>query len=243
MHNFSFGDHADRFDEHITRSIPGLALLRRIVVDISRTFVQPQTKVIDIGCSTGAVIRAIRDANEHGPEGARYIGLDVERRFTEHWRQNPAVRFHLEDARTYAGLQNLSLVTSLFTFQFMPEGDRLPLLRRIYEGLIEGGALIIAEKVLAETARFQDLFIGPYYDFKRQEGFRADEILDKQRALRACMRLSTEKELIELLAVAGFDRHEIHRFWQSYLFMAFVAVKRSAPRRNDIVVAPKLVAA
>jgi tRNA (cmo5U34)-methyltransferase len=231
--DFDFADHATGFDEHIRHSIPGLDVLRNMVVDLSRTFVQSGTKVLDIGCSTGAVLAAVRDANAGIRAGVHYVGIDEEDAFRFAWAKHSGsgIGFQVEDVCKYGGFENSSLVTSLFTMQFIPEGDRPALLRRIHGGLIVGGGLIIAEKVLAETARFQDIFFGAYYDFKRRS-FSEAAILDKQRALRAKMRLWSESELIDALDAAGFDRIQIHRFWQSYLFMGFVAVKRSLHARK-----------
>lgn len=227
--DFDFADHANGFDEHIRRSIPGLDVLRRMVVDLSQTFVQPQTTVLDVGCSSGSMLRSIRDANVNARARVQYIGLDAQPAFGSDWERlaAPDLDFTAADARTCARLNNASLVVSLFTMQFIPEGDRIALLCRIHDGLIGGGALIIAEKILADTARFQDLFLGPYYDFKRRS-FSAAQILDKERALRAGMRPWSESEMIDALATAGFDRVQIHKFWQSYLFIGLIAVKQSA---------------
>jgi tRNA (cmo5U34)-methyltransferase len=229
--DFSFATHADGFDDHIRQSIPGLDALRGMTVDLSRHFVQPNTTVIDIGCSTGAVLRAIRDAHQASRATASYVGVDIERRFDSHWRElaAPNLRFEVADARTFGGLQNMSLAISLFTLQFIPEADRLALLRRVHDGLIEGGALIIAEKVLAPTARAQNLFLGPHYDFKRRT-FSEKEILEKERALRWPMHVWYEGELIEVLCEAGFEVQEINRFWQSYFFIGLIAEKRAIGR-------------
>jgi tRNA (cmo5U34)-methyltransferase len=233
MHDFRFADHTRDFDEHIRHSIPGLDILRSMVVDLSRTFVQPETKVLDIGCSTGTLLSAIRDANSGIRAGVCYIGIDAENAFRPTWGEHSGtgIGFDVHDARKYRGFHDTSLITSLFTLQFIPEGDRPAVLRQIHEGLIEGGAFIIAEKVLAETSRFQDLFLGPYYDFKRRS-FGATEILDKERALRAGMRLWSEAELSDALAAAGFGPLQIHRFWQSYLFIGLIALKRPVIGRN-----------
>lgn len=234
--DFSFAEHANGFDEHIRQSVPGMDMLRGMTVDLSRHFVQPNTTVLDIGCSTGAVLRAIRDANQASRATASYIGVDIERQFDSHWRERAAanVRFEITDARTCGDMKNMSLAVSLFTLQFIPERDRLALLRRVHDGLIEGGALIIAEKVLARTARAQNLFTGPYYDFKRRS-FSEKEIPEKERGLRGPMHVWYERELLEALCEAGFDVAEIDRFWQIHFFVGMVAVKRTVGR-------PKIVA-
>ena len=97
------------------------------------------------------------------------------------------------------------------------------LLRRIYEGLVEGGALIIAEKTVAETGRIQDAITFPYYDFKIKMGFSEKDILDKERALRGQMTLWTETELKRALRQVGF--REIESIWRNYMFVGHLALK------------------
>jgi tRNA (cmo5U34)-methyltransferase len=59
----------------------------------------------------------------------------------------------------------------LFTLQFIPPRDKLPLLRQIYNELVEGGALLSAEKTLAQTSRVQAAWTFCYYDQKLENGF------------------------------------------------------------------------
>jgi tRNA (cmo5U34)-methyltransferase len=225
VHDFSFAEHAHDFDRHIRDSIPGRTELYDMCVRLSQRLVQNDTTVIDIGCSTGTLLRAIRDANQDRRRSVSYLGIDVERGFSEHWRTRRArnVRFQICDARSFDGYENLSLACSLFTLQFIPERDRLSLLRRVCDGLIEGGALIIAEKVLANSARFQDALTFDYYDFKLQN-FSAQEILDKERSLRGQMVLWDETRLRDALRDAGFQP-AVQSFWRNYFFVAMVAMK------------------
>jgi tRNA (cmo5U34)-methyltransferase len=222
---FSFAAHARDFDRHIRDSIPGRTDLDDMCVRLSQRFVQNDTTVVDIGCSTGALLRSIRDASQDRRRSVSYLGIDVESGFSEHWRARRArnVRFRICDARSFDGYENLSLACSLFTLQFIPERDRLSLLRRVCDGLIEGGALIIAEKVLANSAYFQDALTFDYYDFKRQS-FSAQEILDKERSLRGQMVLWDEARLRGALRDAGFQL-VVQDFWRSYFFVAMVATK------------------
>jgi tRNA (cmo5U34)-methyltransferase len=163
--DFSFAAHARGFDQHIQESIPGLEILRAMSAEFSRYFVQNETKVVDIGCSTGALLRSIRDKNEPSRRSVNYLGIDEVQNFREHWRGRRAanLRFEVRDARSFDGFENMSLVCSHFTLQFIPERDRPALLRRVYEGLNDGGALIMAEKVLAKSAKFQDMLTFPFY--------------------------------------------------------------------------------
>jgi tRNA (cmo5U34)-methyltransferase len=223
---FSFGNHAPKFDSHIRSSIPGYKDgLLRTCVRLSRRFVQPDTTVMDVGCSTGHLLAAIRRANLTCRAGVDYVGIDCEPNFGEHWKRRKArnIDFETCDARTYEGFKNVSLTFSLFTVQFIRPMDKLPLLSRIYAGLVEGGALIIAEKTLAETARLQDALAFPYYDYKLERGFSPTQILDKERSLRGQMTLWTEAELRAALSQAGF--REINPIWRSLMFVGLLALK------------------
>ncbi|MBE0705201.1 MAG: hypothetical protein IH582_18910 [Afipia sp.] len=89
--------------------------------------------------------------------------------------------------------------------------------------MVDGGHLIIAEKLLASSARYQDALTFKYYDFKRDRGIPADEILDKERSLRGFMSSYTRDELIGVLKEVGF--RDIQEFWCQFPFVGFIASK------------------
>jgi tRNA (cmo5U34)-methyltransferase len=82
---------------------------------------------------------------------------------------------------------------------------------------------MIAEKVLASSARLQDALTFPYYDYKLERGFSAAEILDKERNLRGQMTLWTASELGQALRCAGF--REIEPMWACFPFVGLLAIK------------------
>jgi tRNA (cmo5U34)-methyltransferase len=224
--DFSFGDHAPTFDKHIRDSIPGYKdVLLPMCVGLSSRFVQPDTRVVDVGCSTGHLLASIRRANSACRAGVEYIGIDCEPSFGEHWNRRRAetMSFVACDARIYEGFENVSFAISHFTIQFIRPVDKLPLLNRIHTGLVDGGALIIAEKTLAETGRHQDAVTFDYYDYKRKRGFTPEQILDKERSLRGQMTLWTEAELKAALVQAGF--RDINPIWRNLMFVGILALK------------------
>jgi tRNA (cmo5U34)-methyltransferase len=228
VRDFSFPEHAGVFDQHIRDSIRGLDNLRDDCVALSRYFVQSGTTVVDIGCSTGSLLRTIRDANEPSRPLVEYFGIDMKPEYEIHWRARRAdnVRFEVRDARSFV-FENASLACSTFTMQFIPERDRSRLLRRMHDGLVEGGALFVAEKILANGAWSHDMLRSVYYDHKRLS-FSAEDILDKERSLRGQMNLWSEARWEDALSEAGF---EFQRFWQNHLFVAWVA-RKGTPRRS-----------
>jgi tRNA (cmo5U34)-methyltransferase len=222
--DFSFGDHAPLFDSHIRSSIPGYKELVRDCVSLSLRFVQPGTMVTDLGCSSGHLLASMRKANQAARPDVDYLGVDREPGFSSHWdrRRSKNLRCEVGDVRT-CRFGNVSLACSLFTVQFIPPADKLPLLSRVYGGLVEGGGLIVAEKTLAESARLQDALTPIYYDYKRDRGFSPVHILDKERSLRGQMTLWTEAELRAALSQVGF--REINPIWRSLMFVGFLALK------------------
>ena len=56
-----------------------------------------------------------------------------------------SVDFQKKDVRGYK-FENCSLVTSIFTLQFMPRKDRFDVLQNIYNGLNHGGAFLSSQQ-------------------------------------------------------------------------------------------------
>jgi tRNA (cmo5U34)-methyltransferase len=221
--DFSFADYADSFDEHIDASIPGCADLKAKVVALSRRFVQDATSVVDIGCSTGRLLRRVRDYNRHARPSARYVGIDFEQAFASRWQElsAPDLEFRCCDAREFE-FDRVSLALSLFTVLFVPPADKVALLRRVHSGLVGGGALILAEKTHAESGRLEDAF-GAAYRADKRAVFTDEHILDKEEQLQGRMTPWTERELRDALREAGF--RDVEGFWGSYRFVGLIALR------------------
>ena len=215
MVDFTFAHREEGFDEHIEKSIRGYSQLMEDVVALSRYFVENGTTVVDIGCSTGKMTKALIDYNRDHIEGS---GVDTSK-FKR--KNNSNVQFEDSDARYYQ-YENCSLITSIFTLQFMPKCDRKDTLEGIYEGLNEGGGFIFAEKTICENAQVQDMITFNYYDYKRKS-FSTEDIMDKERELRHMMKPNTWKEIENMLMDVGFN--VVQPFWRNHAFVGAVAIK------------------
>jgi len=224
IQKFDFSQYAPHFGEHIEKSIPGYRRLQDKCVSLSQRFIQDDTTVVDVGCSVGDLIARVRNHNQLCRNGVEYIGIDVERKYAEHWEKFRAddLRFRASDLRTFEGFERMSLVFSLFTLQFVPEKDKLGVLRQLRDGMVAGGALLLAEKVLASSARLQDALTFPFYDYKRRS-FEDKEILDKERSLRGQMTGWSQKKLVKVLKRdLGF--REVETIWNDFPFTAVLAL-------------------
>ena len=211
---FSFDTIKD-FDDHISKSIPGYEDMFRAVVSMAKYFVRDGTNVYDLGCSTGRLLGALSGTS------AKLIGIDKSKNLLPTCKQSIAT-FLEADLNEPFVFVNSSLVVSLFTLQFLEKRVRADVVRRAWEGLNKGGALILAEKVYSRSPMTQDIFTFLYYDFKG-ESFSSDEILAKERDLRSLLLPLTERENVELLEAAGFRCWDV--FWRRFNFEALVAVK------------------
>ena len=109
MVDFTIAHREEGFDKHIEQSIRGYSDLIQDVISLSRHFIEDNTNVVDIGCSTGKMTKALIDYNLDQCNNTKYIGLEIAEGFqgdlqkrkeeiNEYYRN---VRFEDSDARLY----------------------------------------------------------------------------------------------------------------------------------------------
>ena len=119
----------------------------------AQQFGRANTRFYDLGCSRGAAIAAML---RRKPTDTVVIGVDTSEDMLQIARselhghiQRDEVRLHEADITDYP-IENASLVAMNYTLQFISEQARRPLLQRIYDGLVDGGALVLSEKVIGD---------------------------------------------------------------------------------------------
>jgi tRNA (cmo5U34)-methyltransferase len=117
--------------------------------------------------------------------------------------------------------ESADLIVSFYTLQFVPLRVRQEVLDRVHRALSPGGALILFEKVLAPTARTQEIAVGAYLDWKRRQGFSDEEIAAKNRSIRGVLQSLTPEENAAMLREAGFG--ETIQVFRWVLFEGLVA--------------------
>ncbi len=219
--DFTFAHVQGGFDEHIKLSIRNYDQLLQDVVDFSRYFVEDDTNIVDIGCSTGKLTDLLYISNKDHCKQGNYIGIEIAEGFQKDLQKHSQYEFIYADVRDYKFV-NCSLITSLFTLQFMPKKDRLEVLKNIYNGLNTGGAFIFAEKIMCRNTAIQDMLTFNYYDYK-SKNFSSEEIMLKEKQLRHMLKPNTWKEIQVSLTDAGFTAYE--RIWQNHMFIGAIAIK------------------
>jgi tRNA (cmo5U34)-methyltransferase len=216
-HNFSFGT-ITNFDAHIDESIPHYSTMNNNIVSMSDYFIDEGTNVYDIGCSTGKLLRRLKENRDN----TQFIGLEINENFTKDFKQEKNLTLMQKNLLEFDDFHNASLITSVFTLQFIQQKDRQAVLQNIYNGLNKGGAFIFSEKVISKYSKLQDIFTFLYYDFKKNN-FTADEILNKEVDLRSIMKPSTIEDNFTMLREVGFKEFDV--VWRNFNFLSIVAIK------------------
>ena len=219
------GNVPDNFVSHIRQSVPLYEEGHSLVCQLSDYFVSSTSTVYEIGVSTGELLRKVAVHNAHR-QGAQFIGMDVEDAMTKKARAHTAdvtsITILDEDARTFP-FEKSDLIISYYTLQFIPPRDRQDLFNKLYEALNWGGALIMFEKVRAPDARFQDMAVGLYNEFKLQQGFDHEEILSKTLSLKGVLEPFSTEGNLALIKRAGFV--DVMTIMKYVCFEGFVAIK------------------
>lgn len=219
---------AEVFDDMLARSIPYYADLQLMITTLAAKHYREGTAIYDLGCSTGTTIINLSSGIKE--KSLKIIGVDSSQPVIER------ARLKLENAGlTNAELvcrdvmdveiKNASVVIMNYTLQFIPPEKRHVLLKKIYEGLVPGGVLLLSEKVVEDSSQATELFVEEYYDFKRTMGYSELEISKKREALDDVLIPFTTEEEFELLGGAGFEASSI--FFKCYNFASFIAFKGS----------------
>jgi tRNA (cmo5U34)-methyltransferase len=212
--NFSFNT-IKNFDDHIEKSIANYDLLAESIKIMADFFTIEDTSIIDIGCSTGKMLESI---NHKG------IKIGIDNSFNLLPKSHDNTFYFQEDLRDFDDYKNASLVMSIFTLQFVDKEYRQRILKKIYDGLVDGGAFIWAEKVVCESGQNQEIMTFVHYDYKLKS-FNSDEILDKEKDLRLLMRTQTSNENIKMAEKAGFTDNLL--FWKFYNFECWLLRKKA----------------
>lgn len=227
--NWSFaGEAAERFDGHVSKSVPLYDEGHRIICGLSDFFVARDSVVYELGCSTGSLTLALAEHNRE-KRGARFIGVDIEPEMIEKaeakrlaaGRDN--VEFRADDILGLE-LEPCDFVTAYYTVQFVRPMVRQMLVNRIFAALNWGGAFVLFEKVRGPDARFQDILTAMYsYDYKLAQGYNADEIVSKARSLKGVLEPFSTQGNLDMLARAGFK--DVMTIMKFISFEGFVAIK------------------
>ncbi len=221
---------AEVFPDMLRRSIPGYQASLEAIGSLAARYVRDNTACYDLGCSLGAATLAMRQGIR--ASGCRIVAVDNAPAMVERCSEIVAtdrsaghgipVEVTLGDVLD-TPIDNASMVVLNYTLQFISPERRDELIRRIANGIVGGGLLVLSEKVLDEDRHMEDLLFELHHEHKRRNDYSALEISRKRAALENVLIPETVAQHRERLLGAGFAHVAV---WLRYFnFVSIIAIK------------------
>jgi len=224
------------FTDMINRSVPGYAMILEMLGVMAQRFAQPDSTCYDLGCSLGASTLAMRckldeleQVQSDPQQQYRIVAVDNSEAMIDRCRVNLSrVPSRIQTELYCQGLeqtpiQNAAMVVLNFTLQFIPIEERLPLLCRIADGTLPGGALVLSEKIVFPNEPDQRRMTDLHHAFKRSRGYSDLEISQKRAAIENVLVPESVEQHIQRIKKAGFSRAQV--WFQCFNFVSFLAIK------------------
>lgn len=217
------------FDDMVSRSVPFYSELQQTFLKLGHSFAQSNSKVYDLGCSTCTTLALMASAIDD--KSVKFVGLDNSQAMLDKASEKleqvglaDRCELKVADLTEDFEIENASVVFMNWTLQFVRPLHRDRLMRKIFAGMKEGGALIVTEKVVVSDSMINGLYIDYYHDYKRHQSYSDEEIARKREALENVLIPYRVDENIELMKRAGFQTVDV--FFKWYNWAGFIAVKR-----------------
>lgn len=212
------------FEDMLERSIPQYRLMRRMVHRLISEYARSEQVILDLGCSRGGafeeIVSELSESYFLGIDASEPMVQEAKKRYSD-FEQVEIQQFDLRNG--FPIQENACVILSILTLQFIPIEYRQTVIEQAYEVLNQGGALIVVEKVLGNTARLDQLLVKLYYEMKAGNGYTQESIQTKRRSLEGVLVPVTAKWNEDLLRQAGF--RQVDCFWRCLNFAGWIAIK------------------
>ena len=181
----------------------------------------------DLGCSLGAatisMAKAITDQN------CQIIAVDNSEAMIKRCKENINKALITTPAKIICqdiqgtNIENAKIVILNFTLQFIEHDKRAELLKKIYDGLVKYGILILSEKITFNKQSDIEFNKSLLVAFKKANGYSDLEISQKRTALEKVLVPDTIEQHQERLKQCGFTESKI--WYRCLNFASMIAFK------------------
>ena len=226
---------ADVFADMISRSVPGYQQILDLVPTLVRYKQYLEGNFYDLGCSLGAGMLALASGVRNPiqnttPPSRTIIGIDSSQAMLTQAQTNlqadPELSdlFELRHERLQdSQLSEAAIVLMNFTLQFIPIAERQALLQDIFDNTVEGGILVLSEKLLYAEAMTDRALIDIHHQFKADQGYSQLEIAQKRDAIENVLLPETLDTHIARLRKVGYL--VVTPWIQNLQFTSILAIK------------------
>ncbi|MGK5095347.1 carboxy-S-adenosyl-L-methionine synthase CmoA [Deltaproteobacteria bacterium TL4] len=218
---------ANVFEDMLARSIPLYQQLLSLTLENGIRFYQPETRIYDLGCSTGTLMEQLVCVLQR--QHPQIVGVDASEAMLHKakqkltpFAQNATIEWICQDI-SQTPILNASVVIMNYTLQFVALEKRQEVLSRLFSQLNPGGVLLMSEKTQSQHPTMLAVETQSFDNYKRSNGYSELEIEQKRKALENVLHCLSPQQNLELLKNAGFPAVEIILKW--YQFTTFLAIK------------------
>ena len=215
---------ASVFDDMLVRSVPFYDVVQKLIISLILAEEKEGMKVLDLGSSTAGFLLEL-----HGKKRLNMTlkGLDNSEAMLKRAEQKcqafaADIKLELADMLAYE-YRDEDVIISNYTLQFIRPIQRIELVKKLYDGLNDGGMFIFSEKVVFEDKVLDKEMIDIYHHYKKEQGYSEYEIAQKREALENVLIPFTIKENMQMCQEAGFTQIETIFQWAN--FVTFVVKK------------------
>ena len=207
--SFNDSETVQKFDEHVSKSVPLYRESHELVLDLLPFFVSSgPARVLDVGSSTGVFLAYLR--NRYSDLELELFGIDISEQMTGRALQEFGSLASWETVNFLDFSESaFDVITCFYTLQFVPTRNRQAFVDKVFDDLNWGGGLFMFEKVRGSDGRFQDLLTDSLVSFKERQGLDRDQIYLKARSLRGVLEPFSSAGYRDLLLRAGFQDIEV----------------------------------
>ncbi len=215
------------FPDMIKRSVPGYEMIISMISMLTEKHYIEGTACYDLGCSLGASTFAIneglkcRNADIYAVDNSEAMITNLESKLSEFRTGNNIIPV-CGDIKEIE-FKPASVVVMNFTLQFIRPDKRLDLLKKIAQNTVDGGIIILSEKLKFENEPEDEHLFNWHHDFKRYHGYSNLEISQKRTALENVLIPETFDVHKYRLMEAGYK--EVYKWFQCFNFSSLLAIK------------------
>ena len=225
---WTFDNLANRFDDHIRRSVFSYDDMQDLIGIVSQWFLKDKSTVYNLGSSTSETeLRIIK----YNPKvKIEFNCVDIDKKMLRKAREkikkkrDKSFKFNfLEKDINKLNFKKSNLIISFLTTPFLSSSERNNLFKKSYKSLSENGAFILVEKISSFDPHIQDIFNQVTEEKKIENNLSMVNNFQKKRKLRGILQTYDLNKTLLKLKNTGFTKTDI--LFKSISFTCFICIK------------------
>jgi tRNA (cmo5U34)-methyltransferase len=181
---------ATTFDNHVREQLPWYDLATEAVTYIIRNYLPQNGKITDIGASTGNMYRKLKPLMKER-QTTQYVAIDNSKKMLDEMKRLYTADYSTKLSLVHEDIVKLpetiykdsNVIIVFLTLMFIEVKHREELINKLRNNLVEGGCIIIVDKILDHDGYFGTVIKRLGMHFKLMQGAKPEDVLAKEMSL------------------------------------------------------------